>query len=282
MMFMPFCTEIVFSEENQLQPQVPMTVVSERAAYEALIQSFRIPYTPLPPGSTRFYFVRHGESIANKERTYAGQTLDVDLTEKGEGDAFQVGQRLQTLQAAQGWIFDVLFSSPFKRAQRTTEIAASQFVSYAKELCTDTRLREKHHGMFDGKLMGDDFLQRMLQGEAQLEKLETFSEKFNFKHDPLHPHEESLQQVFNRIEEFLLEKSHECNGKTLFVGSHGGVLKTLLVAHAATTGCILDYHRFEALNGDVLVLEVDENGKTQVVDVHGFKFRETSKISKPS
>lgn len=262
-----------------MQLQEEMTIIREVETFYDLIHSINGPYHSLAPTATRFYFVRHGESKGNKEKIYCGQTLDVDLTEKGEKDAIQAGQKLKALKDKEGWDFDYIFSSPSLRAKRTTEIA----LSLVNEPHLDRRLIEKHIGIFDGKPMDDAYTQRTFTWEAQIEKQGSFSEKFNIKHDPTDIQEESLQQVFDRVAEFLIEKnSCEFHGKHVFVGSHGGVLKVLLMALAAYHhAVILEYHRVEAPNGALLIVEVDK-GRIKIVKTDGFVFREKSKHQETS
>ena len=40
---------------------------------------------PIPLFAARFFFIRHGESVANKAKLFAGQ-MDVELTDKGKQD----------------------------------------------------------------------------------------------------------------------------------------------------------------------------------------------------
>lgn len=278
----PF-SSIALTEHYPDTLQETMPVVRESQPYEDLIRSMNVPYKAVTPAATRFYFVRHGESMGNKERIYAGQTLDVDLTEKGEKDAILAGEKLRKMQQEEGWAFDNVFSSSSLRAIRTTEIALSQLSSFLK--CqTDMRLMEKHGGKFDGKPMGDEYSKRTIDGEAEVEKLSTFWEKFNFKHDPSDLLEETLRQVYDRATEFLHEKNadSEFQGKNILVGSHGGLLKSLVMADAALNhGLILEYHRFDAPNGTLLVIEV-EDGKMKVIYTDGFKYRSKQKYVLPA
>ena len=106
-------------------------------------------------------------------------------------------------------------------------------------------------------------------------KLVSFREKLNYKHDPADAEEETLRQVFNRLISFLFEINQDdaFRGTYSLVGSHGGVLKTLLMAHAVIHHkTILDYHRFEVPNGSILALDVDKH-EFKIVFVEGFKFR---------
>lgn len=267
------------AEIELTQFQHSMPVIKENRTFDELTASMNGAYCAPSPTATRFYFVRHGESLGNREKIYAGQTLDVDLTEQGERDAMRAGQTFKALQEKEGWAFDHVFSSPSLRALRTTEIALSQVIPQGREFQTDARLREKHIGVFDGKPMDADYTRRTLKGEAEIEQLESFWERLNYKHNPADPQEESLRQVFDRVVQFLLEKNGEqaFQGAHVFVGSHGGVLKTLLMAHAAIHhGVILDYHRFEAPNGSLLIIEV-EGGNLKVIQTSGFKYRNVSK-----
>jgi 2,3-bisphosphoglycerate-dependent phosphoglycerate mutase len=58
--------------------------------------------------------LRHGESIWNKENLFTGW-YDVDLSEQGKAEAKRAGELLK----AEGFTFDVAFTSMLKRAIRT-------------------------------------------------------------------------------------------------------------------------------------------------------------------
>ena len=62
------------------------------------------------------YAVRHGESVANVEQFYSGQS-DVPLTEKGKEDALSAKRTLE------GISFDKVYSSDLQRALHTCKIA---------------------------------------------------------------------------------------------------------------------------------------------------------------
>ena len=62
----------------------------------------------------KLVLVRHGESTWNKENRFTGWT-DVDLSEKGRQEAREGGQVLK----AEGYQFDVAYTSVLKRAIRT-------------------------------------------------------------------------------------------------------------------------------------------------------------------
>ena len=69
----------------------------------------------------RLVLLRHGESTWNKENRFTGWT-DVDLTDKGREEAREAGR----LMAAEGFEFDVAYTSVLKRAIRTLWIALDE------------------------------------------------------------------------------------------------------------------------------------------------------------
>jgi 2,3-bisphosphoglycerate-dependent phosphoglycerate mutase len=60
--------------------------------------------------------LRHGESTWNLENRFTGWT-DVDLSERGTAEAHRAGLLLK----AEGYVFDVAFTSVLKRAIRTVD-----------------------------------------------------------------------------------------------------------------------------------------------------------------
>lgn len=62
------------------------------------------------------YLVRHGQSIANSNKTHSGWS-QIPLTEKGRSDAERAGQYLRTLH------FDRVYSSDLRRAVETARFA---------------------------------------------------------------------------------------------------------------------------------------------------------------
>jgi len=65
--------------------------------------------------------LRHGESVWNEENRFTGWT-DVSLSEKGIEEALRAGQVLK----AEGFVFDVAFTSVLKRAIKTLWIVLEE------------------------------------------------------------------------------------------------------------------------------------------------------------
>ena len=89
--------------------------------------------------------LRHGESQWNLENRFTGWT-DVDLTEKGREEAREAGR----LMRAEGYDFDVAYTSTLKRAIRTLWIALDEMDRMWLPVIRCWRLNERHYGALQG------------------------------------------------------------------------------------------------------------------------------------
>jgi 2,3-bisphosphoglycerate-dependent phosphoglycerate mutase len=97
---------------------------------------------------TKMYKVvllRHGESEWNKLNLFTGWT-DVDLSEKGIEEAHQAGKTLK----AEGYVFDLAFTSVLKRAIRTLNITLEEMDMIWIPVIKSWRLNERHYGGLQG------------------------------------------------------------------------------------------------------------------------------------
>ena len=85
------------------------------------------------------YIVRHGQTDYNLEGRYAGR-IDVELNEKGIEQANIIKEELKNIH------FDIVFSSPLKRALTTASIITDN------EIIVDNRIIERSNGKLEGKL----------------------------------------------------------------------------------------------------------------------------------
>jgi 2,3-bisphosphoglycerate-dependent phosphoglycerate mutase len=93
----------------------------------------------------KIVLLRHGESAWNKENRFTGWK-DVDLTEKGIGEARAAGKLL----AAEGYDFDFTFTSMLKRAIRTLDFALEEMDRLWLPVEKDWRLNERSYGALTG------------------------------------------------------------------------------------------------------------------------------------
>jgi broad specificity phosphatase PhoE len=94
------------------------------------------------------YLARHGETAWTVTGQHTGRT-DLPLTERGEGNAQRLGERLR------GLTFAKVFASPLQRARRTCELAG--FGSVAQ---IDGDLVEWDYGEYEGRLTVDILKER--------------------------------------------------------------------------------------------------------------------------
>jgi len=89
---------------------------------------------------TEVLLVRHGETLWNQQGRMQGQH-DSPLTEVGVRQARLLGRRLKDVP------FAALYSSDLERAYRTALSIADET---GHDIVVDTRLRERHFGIFEG------------------------------------------------------------------------------------------------------------------------------------
>jgi len=93
----------------------------------------------------KLVLLRHGESTWNKENRFTGWT-DVDLSETGVQEAIAAGKLLK----AEGWDFDVCYTSVLKRAIRTLNLTLEQLDRLWLPVHKSWRLNERHYGALQG------------------------------------------------------------------------------------------------------------------------------------
>lgn len=93
----------------------------------------------------RIVLIRHGESQWNLENRFTGWT-DVDLTDKGRQEAAEAGR----LMRAEGFAFDIAFTSMLRRAIRTLWTALDEMDRMWIPVVHSWRLNERHYGDLQG------------------------------------------------------------------------------------------------------------------------------------
>ena len=93
----------------------------------------------------KLVLIRHGESTWNKENRFTGWT-DVELSDKGRQEAFDGGQVLK----AEGYAFDVAYTSVLKRAIRTLWTVLDEMELMWIPVYRSWRLNERHYGALQG------------------------------------------------------------------------------------------------------------------------------------
>jgi 2,3-bisphosphoglycerate-dependent phosphoglycerate mutase len=93
----------------------------------------------------KIVLLRHGQSTWNLENRFTGWT-DVDLTPQGVEEARTAGRVLR----AEGFEFDVVYTSVLKRAIRTMWLALDELDQMWVPVIRNWRLNERHYGALQG------------------------------------------------------------------------------------------------------------------------------------
>ena len=155
----------------------------------------------------KIYLIRHGQTEWNAIKKLQGWN-NSELTEKGIEDARNLSERLKDIE------FDVIYSSPQKRALDTAKIIKGDRNT---EIVTLEELKEIRFGVWQGMTL-----------EKVKEKYpKEYDDYFNRPHlyKPIGDGE-SLKDIYNRAEK-AYEKILNGNHKNVLVVSHGVTLKAL-------------------------------------------------------
>ncbi len=216
----------------------------------------------------RLTLIRHGESQWNQDGRFTGW-VDIDLSEKGRAEAKQAGQLLR----AEGFQFDLAYTSILKRAIRTLWIGLEEMDSMFVPVTTSWRLNERHYGALQGlnkietaRKYGEDQVLKWRRGYEVLPPLFSDKEFAEQRQNPLFrsvtsedlPRGESLKSTLARLlplwESELVP--HIRAGRQLLIVAHGNSLRAL-VQHLEK----MSSEQIMKLNiptGTPLVYELDE------------------------
>ena len=108
----------------------------------------------------KIVFMRHGESVWNRENRFTGWA-DIDLTEKGEAQAREAGRLLREA----GFEFDLTYTSVLRRAIQTLWLTLEEMDLMWLPVVHSWRLNERHYGALQGLNKADTAAQ---YGEQQV------------------------------------------------------------------------------------------------------------------
>jgi probable phosphoglycerate mutase len=170
--------------------------------------------------ATRILAIRHGETAWNVDTRIQGQ-LDIPLNDTGRWQA----HRLALAIAEEG--LDAIYSSDLLRALETAQAVAS---GSGKPIATDTGLRERGFGEFEG-LTFQEIGQRWPDQSARWRRRDpTFGP----------PGGEVLRDFYDRSVATVMRLAAAHPGQTIAVVAHGGVMDCL---YRAATRLALDAPR---------------------------------------
>lgn len=213
--------------------------------------------------------IRHGESTWNRENRFTGW-VDVDLSEKGIGEAHQAAQMIKDEKLE----FDMAYASVLKRAVRTLHLVLENTDQHWIPVIKDWRLNERHYGSLQGlnkaetaEKYGDEQVFTWRRSYATPPPNLEESDESHPKHERRYqgidslPSAEALKQTKERVlpywESEILPQI--LNGKRLIIAAHGNSLRSLVmhlegISEEEITGLNIP-------TGIPQVYELDENGK---------------------
>jgi len=164
--------------------------------------------------TVKLYLIRHGETDLNKQRILQGQS-DFELNAYGRELAEKTREGLRDTE------FDLVFSSPLKRAKETAEIIISGREPQPLFI-EDKRIQEISFGEFEGLCCGKEHYNIP---DKDFNYFFQAPEKYRVPKGG-----ESFEEIIARTGEFLKEITGkpEYADKTVLVSTHGCALKALL------------------------------------------------------
>ncbi len=219
----------------------------------------------------KLVLIRHGESTWNLENRFTGWT-DVDLTPTGVEQAKQAGRLLK----AEGYEFDVAYTSVLKRATRTLWHTLDELDRTWLPVVHSWRLNERHYGGLQGlnkaetaKKYGDEQVLVWRRSydtpPPPLEANDPRSERGDIRYAKLAaeqiPLTECLKDTVARVLPFWNESMAPAirSGRRLVVAAHGNSIRALVkyldgISDADIVGLNIP-------NGIPLVYELDDDLK---------------------
>jgi 2,3-bisphosphoglycerate-dependent phosphoglycerate mutase len=170
--------------------------------------------------------VRHGQSEWNLENLFTGWR-DVDLSKQGVAEARAAGRKL----AAQGFRFDVAFTSVLRRAQRTLDLMFEELGQTGLPVFADQALNERDYGDLVG-LNKDDARRRWGDDQVLI---------WRRSYDVAPPGGESLRDTAARVLPYYIQEMlpRVLRGERVLVSAHGNSLRALVM--------VLDRHSRETI-----------------------------------
>ncbi len=144
----------------------------------------------------KVYIVRHGQVPHNTLGQY--NTTDEDLTKLGINQAEELRDKIKNMD------FDIIISSPLKRAKHTAKIININ----SQKIIYDDRIRERNCGDLNGKLI----------------EVTNREEYWNYNTTIQYGTSENIKLFFERVYNFLDELKTKDYEKVLVV-AHSGVSK---------------------------------------------------------
>ncbi len=219
----------------------------------------------------KLVLIRHGESTWNLENRFTGWT-DVDLTPTGVSQASAAGKLLK----AEGWDFDLCYTSVLKRAIHTLWLALDEMDRTWLPVVKDMRLNERHYGALQGlnkadmaKQYGDEQVLIWRRSydtpPPALEATDPRSERSDRRYAEVKPDAVPLTECLKDTVARVLPAWNDSiapsikSGKRVLIAAHGNSIRALIKYLDGISDS--DIVNLNIPNGIPLVYELDANLK---------------------
>ena len=187
---------------------------------------------------TTLIFVRHGQSMANFTKSFAGH-LDVDLSDLGRQQAILAAEYI-----AKNYSIDEIYSSDLKRAYNTALPTAEKF---GIKVIPTSDFREIYGGLWES-LTFDEI------AEKYPEEYSVWRNDFS---NARCPEGESSREVYVRIKDATLKLAEKCPDKTVLIAAHATVIRAVECASRGYTENQMGMVQFP-YNASINVYEYDK------------------------
>lgn len=195
---------------------------------------------------THLLLVRHGESEANRQGLWQGDTDGV-LSPLGHLQAAQVAERLAAWEPP----IQRLYSSPLRRAVETAQPIAQRL---GLDLAIHPDLREIGVGQASGLSM-EEFAQRFPDLYARWRNRDDL--------DFTWPSGEQRRAFFRRVSRALGEILARHRGETVVLVTHGGTIRAAVAGLLGPKG--MPWWSYEVENASITHLTVAETGEADLL-----------------
>ncbi len=153
--------------------------------------------------------VRHGQTASNVAKRMMGNRIDDPLNDEGRRQAQELAENIKDMQ------FDVIFSSPLKRAHQTAEIIAK---NWNMPIMQRDELMERDFGTLTGKTFaeGDALTGGRRSRVEPLPEDEEYERAWG---------RETSEKFQKRLRHFTDEIKEKYSDKKVLVVAHSGVIK---------------------------------------------------------
>lgn len=187
----------------------------------------------------KIYLIRHGESLANLGLVSADFSMDNQnsLSQKGENQIQAIIPAFRNCNIVR------IFSSPMKRAVKSSEILQSGLVNKPK-IMIDDRLKEIDYGIFtddrDNPEM-QNIAKRQIAGDQEI--------RFGGG--------ENIREILERFLDFLVDAYKKNQNDEIIIFSHGRLLS--IVSKKIEELCQKEIKKSKIENASIIELELNNN-----------------------